>query len=281
MRTARLASWAALLAGLAPGIALAYIPPSGFIVKSMVQKHSAFAGVQIKSRVTVYEGGKPSPQSFKVTTVFNARESRLFSVATDSADRRLYATEKKVSAIPPAGAVLFLAQSRAVAQILVANGISLTEAAPEAGTDSDPLAPPPVHPGGVAEGMSLTRWRDSSAWVIGGRKGSQLWVEKDTFLPLRLLFAGGGQAASALEIRFDSTRFFKEFPYPKLIGLYKGGVPLLQDEVLEITPYPESKGLKTPTLPGLKLPSTGMTEDGNSAPRELREAVAQYYEFVR
>ncbi len=278
IRTALFAFFATVAAAVTVTVtdtatALAYIPPSSFVLKSLAQKHLAFAGVQIKSRVTVYDGGKATGTQFKVTTLFNSHEGRLFSLATDAADHRLYSVEKKMPELAPAAAVLFSPQSRAIAQILIANGIPVAEA--ETAVDDSGA---PVHQGGAGEGMTLTRWRDTIAYVMGPAKGAQFWVEKDTFIPLRLLLGAGG---AQTEVRFDNTRFFKEFPYPKVISALKGGVTMLQDEALEVTAYPEARGVKTPPLPGLKLPSNGMTDEGNSAPRELRDAIQQYYDLIR
>jgi hypothetical protein len=274
-------SWGpAFLALLAPALAQAYIPPSSFIIKTLSGKHAGVKSVVIRGTVTAIESEKPSATRFRVVTVFDPATRLLKSWALDDAGSELYAVERRGDALSPVDTALLDSQPRKVAQLLKSKGVPIRP-------ESAAAAPPPASNGegsSVAsaaqlESTSLARWNGTTAWVIGkrGKPGSevepQIWVEKDTFVPLRIIFPD--ESGNPLDVQFFKTRFQSEFPYPRLITLVtKNHVTALQDETTEFVVNGGAKELETPVTPGF-------TEAGNAASSVLRDLVRKYYESIR
>ena len=127
----------------------------------------------------------------------------------------------------------------------------------------------------ASEDERLTRWNAAVAWVIGGSKDGdpQLWIEKDTFLPVRLI-ASPQPESDPVDLTFEGTRYYHEFPFPKAIVAVKRKAPLLRDEVIDV-----SLALETAEFKGTVVP--GFTELGNIAPGPLHDLVQKYFEIVR
>lgn len=74
---------------------------------------------------------------------------------------------------------------------------------------------------------SLGRFEDNYCYVIGARypdeSAPQLWVQKDTFRPMRLLLPSSGlrPAEGALEVRFLDWGQIEGAVYPMLIQIYR------------------------------------------------------------
>ena len=91
---------------------------------------------------------------------------------------------------------------------------------------------------------SLGRFEDRIAFVIGANypdeSGNQLWVDKDTLLPLRLILNGIGiaQNSAKVEIRYLIWWKIGEIQYPSRIEFYQDGhlVRLSQAKNLEENP---------------------------------------------
>ena len=250
------------LALLSSSSGLAYIPPTHFIIKTLAAKHTGFKGVRVKSTVTAYEGEKAVSTRFQETTFFDPSSGSLRSVAIDDAGKELYIAERKGSELLTGDALLFEPNGETLGKILRAHGV-------------------PVQVGSLSTGEEqsnewLTRWNAAIAWVIGFEKPNQkwkaqLWIEKDTFLPLRILL---DQRENPTELRFDNYRFYREFPFPRAVMLVNKAGTALRAETSEVTLINEAKESKS-------TGRAGFTDAGNSAPSSLRDLVRQYYEAVR
>jgi hypothetical protein len=280
LRLLAAAGLAAVLGASAP--ALAYIPPSGFILKSMATKRAGTKEIRVKSVVTALEGERALPVHFKVTTVYNPQTGALRSFASDDANQRLYGverflggkSERRVEPLTTADALLFASHPAVVAESLKSKGIPVR-------TEEELLQLPTEEERLGAETEWLARWNGGYAWVIGkeSRKAladrvPQLWVEKDTFLPVRLIFAPKPNEPF-VELSFESYRHFHEFPFPRLTTLSRKAGAVLKDEVQDVAFASELPEFKAP------LAATGLTDAGNAASSELRELIVQYYENVR
>jgi hypothetical protein len=228
----------------------------------MAQKHAGFKSVRIRSEVSAIEGDKPTGVRFTELTLYNPKEGLLRSSALNETGQILYSVERMLGTFSPAPAVLFGSRSVEIAQVLNKNGIPVrTENELTAMKDEDARR--------AAELESLNRWNGSIAWVIGKKDASQLWVEKESFLPLRLVLRGGA------DIHLDRYRFYREYPYPRMITVLDDGKNVLQDEVTEVSINAESPEWKTP--PG----ASGFTDAGNSATSAVRDLIKKYYETIR
>jgi hypothetical protein len=258
---------------LSSAVAWAYVPPSQYIVKSMTTRRMGLKVVRIRSQVVALDGDKPTDVHFKATTVYSAQTQTLRSWATDSADKELYRIERKAPQFLPADALLFELNPQQVAKNLKDRGIPIK-------TEEELLLLKDEEERRAAETERLVRWKGQLAWVIGptdpkDKTSPQLWVEKDSFFPARLI---ADIRDTFADIRFEGFRLYRELPYPRTIYLArKDDTLVLRDDLVEINVNPSPKELKFPVATG----PDGFTDEGNAAPGKLRELIRQYYELVR
>jgi hypothetical protein len=246
--------------------AWAYIPPSSYIVKSIATKHGGLKGARVRSVVTQMEGEKLGSAHFKAVTYYNPQTQTLRAYALDDRNQKLYAVERRPDAATGADALLFWSNPHALALALRARGVPIrTEDELSRMKDQDERRD--------AEMERLARWSGGVAWVIGKDKEPQLWVEKDTFLPLRLI-ASPQPEADLVQLEMEGQRFYHEFPFPRVVTVVKKKEALLRDEVQDVTLSAETAEFKSPLTPGF-------TDAGNSAPSALRDLIRQYFEAVR
>lgn len=267
-------AWLALLT-LVCTPAWAYIPPSQFIVHTMIKKHTGYKTVTVKSQVSAMNNGQPVPDvSFKDTTVFYFATGTLRSRATDAKGDVLFEQERRVSDLPINPLLLFDANAARVIAGLKGKGVPVQ-------TDADfPNAAPngaDVRDRMAAEKTSLVRWNGSLAWALGDRGDNtpQLWVEKDTFIPVRLMFTDSGDKVDLLYDRYRQTRAFF---YPWTITWEKADKqPILRADVAELgidQPDTEFAGKR-------RITTEGMTDAGKSAPSAVQDLIKSYYSVLR
>jgi hypothetical protein len=255
--------------------AWAYIPPSSFILKSITSKHAGLKGLRVRSTVTVMDEGKPGTTRFKAVTFFNPATQTVHAYAFDDRNQKLYGVERRPEGATAADAVLFWKDERSLNIALKARGLPVR-------SDDELLKMKDEDERRAAEDEHLTRWNAGVVWVIGGSKSSksgnfddpQLWVEKDSFLPLRLIAAPQPES-EIVDLHFEGQRYYHEFPYPKtILAFNKKKVPLFKDEVQDVALSIDGNEFKTPVMPGF-------TETGNNAPSAVRELIQKYFEVLR
>jgi outer membrane lipoprotein-sorting protein len=90
----------------------------------------------------------------------------------------------------------------------------------------------------------LGRFENRIAVVLGSEKPNervpQLWVDKETFQPMRWLLVDGTDEApeTAMEIRYDDWRQVNDTWYPMHVAIYKGGgiVREIRVEAVRVNP---------------------------------------------
>jgi hypothetical protein len=260
---------AALIAPLSG--AWAYIPPSSFIVKSTVAKHAGIKGVKIRSMVTQMEGELLGSTRFKAMTYFNPQTGVLRAYAYDDRGQKLYAVERREDSATAADALLFWRDERNVSAALKARGIPVR-------TEDELAAMATEEDRRASEQQRLTRWNSSIAWVIGGPEldSPQLWIEKDSFLPLRLIAAPRPESSSSeiVDLQFEGQRYHREFPFPRVVVALHKKQPLFRDEVQDVALVLDAAEFRSSVTPGF-------TDAGNSASGSLRELIQKYFEVLR
>ena len=243
----------------------AYIPPSQFIIKTWVNKHSGAKTIRIKNTVTGYESGKPSEIHFKETTLINLETSSMKSWASDDTDKKLYTVDKK---LPTSSLAAKLLLSRDVEELTR----SLRQAGIPIRVDSELSVLRTEAERMKSEQTLLSRWNSGYAWVIGATTSrNQIWFEKDTFLPMRLVH-------EAVEWRFESFRFAREFPYPRMTHLLKNGDLVLVSQLQDLAPDTDPSHFRT-SSPGMD--AGAFTDQGNRASSGLKDLIRTYYEHIR
>jgi hypothetical protein len=253
--------------------AFAYIPPSQFIVKSWVNKHSGMKALKLRSRVTAFESEKPTAVHFKAVTVYNADTQKLKSWAIDDLDKVLYSTERELSSLSPLSKLLFLSDLKEVIKTLKSSGVPVQ-------TEAELLKFKTEIERRESEQESLVRWNGTVVWALGlanskeEPESAQLWFEKDLFLPLRFLFRTEG-VGDLYDVRLENYRFTREFPYPRAISLRKKGAGvILSEQILDFSMNSDVQASK-------RSLGSGFTELGQNSPSELRNLIQNYYDIIR
>jgi hypothetical protein len=247
----------------------AYLPPSQFIIKTWANKHSGLQTVKVRSLVTAYDGEKPTDVHFKATTLFHVGTHILRSWASDDSDKKIFSIEKKGDAISLVSRLLLSSNGKDLIRALRDQKFPIR-------IDEELMALRTEAERARAEDEALKRWNNGIAWVIGTREDapSQLWFEKDVFLPIRMIFTHPA-VNDRMEFRFENYRFSKEFPYPRSLIVMKDGKKiLLKEELIEFSSVVDTSSSHHGTALGTFL-------EGNSISSSVKNLIKLYYDVVR
>jgi hypothetical protein len=279
----------ALVAFLATETALAYIPPASFLIKNMASKRSGLKTLKISSTVAGYDAGKPDGVHFKTVTFYSTINQSWKSAAYDDAGTELFAIEKKTQEIPLSWSVLFEAGPRELSKALERAEVSVYETREEKAAEKRKESPEPVASGTVRLSHSaadepapdntfLKRWNGASAWVIGKPTSSQFWIEKDSFLPVRLI-------VKDQDVQYSHYRYSQDLPFPRVISLSSisaGGKPgeMQFEETLNDSSVNSSANEKILNMGTLAKDATAegfFTDAGNAASGAVKDLIKKYY----
>jgi len=127
--------------------------------------------------------------------------------------------------------------------------------------------------------VSLGRFKETVAFVLGAKypdkSASQLWVDKETFLPVRLLLKTKAQD-SPVEVRYLDWRKAYRFQHPRRIEIYQNGrisrvicVRNIKDN------FPESDSFFDVALLQEKYPRIGSNREPAEQLDDKNEAIQQ------
>jgi hypothetical protein len=237
-----------LIAGLISVPASAYVYPSFYVVRSLARKHVAINNVTIKNKVTVFKRNGDFLTTF--TESVSISENQLASgrilnsaggeVATFA--RNLQSVRSGDLERPVAYDLLYINSSANIYEHFKALGLPLK-------TEGDLYAEKegtlPYKPETTT---AYGRLENKVAQVISPNHAErkptdtsapQLWVEKDSFLPLRAVFPSppqSGYSSEPLEYRFSGYQVHsgKNFLYPRNFVIQRDGKPWVKIETTEI-----------------------------------------------
>lgn len=255
----------------ASGVALAYVPPSEYIVKQIVKKREGLKSARLRSTVTLYEGDRLGSVHFRQTSWYLPAQGVLRTWITDDQDRKLYVSERTTRSWGPVASLLLESQLTELTKSLRARKIPIV-------TEEELLRLDTEEQRRDAEYASIQRLSARPAWLIGRSvgQGPQLWIDKDTFLPLRVVFDRAIDN-DTFDITFEGSRAQKDLPFPRALVVSKGsGRTFFREEFLEVSPNLDEKSLKLAAQSG----PTGFTDAGNTIPSEMRNLILQYVETV-
>jgi hypothetical protein len=215
--------------------------------------------------------GNPNGTRLRETTFANSKDGSYRSWVTDESGRVLYTVERvpnagsKSSKTPLTSELLFDTNSVRMANALRSVGIQIPSGKDANATEENT--------GG--DKLSLHRWNHSVAWVFG--KTAQLWIEKDTFVPVRVIAPVRGDS-QLYDFQMENIKYYDEYAYPRVASLYEGGkkAPILKAELVDVILDPNASGADLPKERG-----EGFTDAGNSASSQARELIENYYRFIR
>ncbi len=265
--------WIVAAAVLSVSSAWAYIPPSQFIMKTMVQKRAGLKNVRLRSTVTLYEGERPGPIKFKQVSWFVPAENLFRVWITDDQDRKLAVVERGTKNWSPVSALLLETQPADLANVLKGRKIPIK-------TEDELLQLSTEEARREVELTSLQRWKGQPAWVIAraAKSGPQLWMDKDNFVPLRFIFDRPTDGDS-VDVRFEGLRLQKDLPMPRALVAHKLGseTPLFREELSEVSVNMDAGAFKLPPPPAK---AAGFTELGQQSSPELQGLIQKYFETL-
>jgi hypothetical protein len=270
---------------------VAYIPPASFLIKNMASKRSGLKTLKTASTVSGFDSGKPSGVHFKTVSFFSAVNQTWKSAAYDDAGNELFAIEKKAQEIPLSWSVLFEAGPRELSKALERAEIPVNEVREEKPIERpvSKRSPEPLPSGAVVlshsaadepipENTFLKRWNGAVAWVIGKPTSAQFWIEKDSFLPVRLI-------VKDQDVQYSHYRYSQDLPFPRVISLSVAGTGDKPGEMLfeenlndsSVNTSANEKILDMGTLAKDAKPEGFFTDAGNSASSAVKDLIKKYY----
>ncbi|MCC7442862.1 MAG: hypothetical protein IT285_14610 [Bdellovibrionales bacterium] len=287
--------------------ASAYIPPTSYIVQKMAKARQGTGAVWVKSKVAAMVEGQVTDVHFFDITVFEPRTQVLLALAVDETNRVLFAKrtllgvsqDDKTAASAPSGPlaafVIYGESPQDLVNAALKAGIPVHQepeptepfrftleaegsnaaatGAAEGATGPDPLQFLDRMPKPLIEDTGVRRWKDTIAWVLArdSRRNStsppQIWVEKDSFLPLRVLEGGA-------EVQFERFRYVKSHAFPGITTVVEGGDAVLSAELVKVVTEPELKDRP-------RVNREGFTEAGQEITGRLRSLIEKYYAVLR
>ena len=243
----------------------AYIPPSGFILKTWVGRHSAIKLVRVRQQVTPFKDGKPLDLHFKETLFFGSAFSGFKSFIQDEAGRKVESMEKPAEKASAVTMLLLGSDPNQVGTNLKAQGIPIL-------LDADLMALPTEDDRYKAEDQSMSRWKNNPAWVIGQK--AQVWFQKDNFQPVRLMIPSESYGQ---EVEYQFDEMSGGFSYPRLLTIAKRktGEILFQSRLIDISPVSEG------SIPAQFFESGSPDLEKKGISEELSAFVKTYYNVLR
>lgn len=213
---------------LASETAEAYILPANFILKLMVEKRRRMGIRDLSIHLTTEVDGEDSPVEDRIYLKDPERLRRIrmrgdeTELLVQNEGRAAGGTEgalERLQGPPPDLLPALLMPLGGDTDEMVAHLRTICE---QLGIDTKVVA--------------LGRFNDSVAYVIGGRRGdrdiAQLWIEKDTFLPMRVVVPRNGKLLEQRWAEFGSSSTGDW--YPRLIETYVSGRRVEHSEVEKI-----------------------------------------------
>jgi hypothetical protein len=254
-----------LVATIGVQSSFAYIPPASFLIKNLAAKRKGLKSLKISSNVVGFDSGKPNGVHFKTVTIYEAANRSWRSSAYDDSGTELFSIQKRDGAIPLSSFVLFVSNPFELSEALGKAEIPVREAeAPQPKASDTPALP--------ADNMTLKRWNGSIAWVIGSSDkpdSPQFWIEKDSFLPVRLI-------AKEQDVQYAKYRYSQDLPYPRMISLSNKTGELQFEESLN--DFTVNSASVDKLLIAKDATSEGsFTPAGDSSPSAMKDLIRKYY----
>jgi hypothetical protein len=234
-------------------------------------KHGVSRSLRIQTIVTELDHDQPTDLHFKDTTWIHPSALTVECLGSDDQARPLYWSEKRSEGLSVVAHLLLGSlvgtNVQKLSQLLKALGVPIV-------TDAEAMQLKTEVERRNLEVESLTRWNGSLAWEIG----KQLWFEKDSFIPLRMLYSTASDGQE-YDFRFEGTRLVHDFYYPKTTKLYRKNAVGLMSQLVEISIDPEGPKLKVSHL--FSAATAPFSSVGDSASSSLKRLMQLYYGTLR
>lgn len=270
-----------VLAGLSALVmsasAYAYVPPSFFIVRTIAKKHSAVDEGRFRHKVTFYKSDGEPLRTLSETVVLTNSENAIVQLSDENGNpvatrtRRLVGSRADEINRPVPYDLLIMKDGANIFSHFKQLGLPLK-------TESDLYAEKegnlPYKPESTVAFARYDRRvavvvSDAEKKVASDVKTPQLWVEKDSLLPLRAVFPSPpevGISSEPLEFRFSGYHVYKGLLYPRVMHVYRKGELWAKVETQDVQ-------LTAGTRPEIKNNSD---VDGS-----VKDALEMYFKWVR
>ncbi|MBI3544825.1 MAG: hypothetical protein HY075_16255 [Deltaproteobacteria bacterium] len=232
----------ALLAAATP--AHAYVPPSYYVIRMLARKHAPLEDARFRSKVTFYKKSGEVIASVNETLALSDAERATVKL-TDASGNELALKSRKLIGARPGDVdrpvtydLLFVKDGANIYEHLKLLGLPLKT---EAALYSEKEGAMPYKPETT---VALERYENKIAVVVGDRSKKSdvnsavsLWVEKDSYLPLRAVFPTApemGMSSEPLELRMSSYGMHKAFLYPRNVQIFRNGTLWAKVETQEV-----------------------------------------------
>lgn len=257
---------------LASATAAAYVPPSFHVLKNLARKHVQLESGVFRHTVSFFRKNGEIAKSVNETLIL--RESGLVTVrvldeaGTEIArhDRRIHGSKGTEVGRPVSYDLLFVRGAESLETHLKSLGLPVR---PEAEMPLPYVSEPET---------IMSRFENRVAIVIGQSpetlaKGMQLWVEKDSLLPLRAVLAAREATGNeALEYRLSGYQVYKSALYPRTLRIFRNEVLWARVETQDV-----KLDVKGAALESAAAPAKSSGEPDSST----RNFLDDYFKYVR
>lgn len=205
----------------------AYVPPSFFIVRNLAHKHAMVDEGRFRHKVTFYKSNGEATRTLNETVVLTDAENAIVQLSDENGNPIATRTRKLVGNRvdelnrPVTYDLLMMKDGPNVFSHLRALGLPLKT---ESDLYSEKEGTMPYKP---EDTVKLERYDRRVAVVVGtDSKSSQLWIEKDSMLPLRAIVPSApeaGMSSEPLEFKFSTFQVYKSLLYPRTTQVLRGG----------------------------------------------------------
>lgn len=226
----------------------AYVPPAEFQIQKLTEKRKDQKFVVIETWIDAVDADQVTGVRFKDTTQIDFESGQWTSVATFEEKVLIKKTRSMADLRVPVGALLLFGNKpETLASALISKDIPIRK---------------------ETEKLRIQRFEGEFAWLIGdvAASASSLWIQKDSFLPLKLFRPIEGQDTT--ELRFKQYTFYKAFPYPRVIEISLQGKTALRASMERID-FPKTRV------------SFDQSQEGMAVTDSLKSILTPYYEWLR
>lgn len=249
-------------------VAQAAIPPSATIIKRLAAKHQTSKAFIASGRLIQWEGEAPGAIQLKETLSYDPKTKLLYAQLHGIDGRVIYSVQRTLrGAVPPeTPPTSWLMLSDDPESIMTALKNHLIPIR----TESELLGFATEKERRDAELTRLGRAEGKIAWMIGPKPEPdlqdfpELWIEKDTFNPLRW-------KNSSADVRFGKMQNYAGLSLPSETRLLIGARTHAQIVLDQVQTGVDPKSFSPPTTP----------QNEDAVPSEIRDLVRLYSKYLR
>ena len=257
--------------------AQAYVPPSFFLMRMLGRKHANFDDGRFRNKLTFFKKNGEIAHVLTEQLVLSDAEHASVKLIDQtgneiaSHNRKLLGSRPGDTDRPVLYDLIYVKDGANIYEHFRALGLPLKT---ESALYSDKEGSNPYKPEAA---VALERFDNRIAVVIGDRakksdtyNSSSLWIEKESYLPMRAIFPTApemGMASEPLEFRLSGYGVYKNFLYPRVVQVLRGGVLWARIDTQDVRALGSAAGDE---------PKHKEEADG-----DLKEFIETYFKWIR